>query len=176
VLRQLRAPPIQPSTDQTTAKHRDRTDHQRSSVEGNGDPGHKSSDGGPYTRAGQQTSRADGDDPVIEPAGLSNRSFSTSPRIRKTSSAVPRSGTDSRERSDRLKPGTRVSADAAVTNTQTLLNILKITSIKWRSLNGNQNVDTVNTSNLFSIRKRLKSLPRNIRSLSNCVYETAELK
>jgi hypothetical protein len=47
----------------------------------------------------------------------------------KTSSAVPRSRTDSSERSDRLKPGTSVSANAAVTSTQTLL---KITSIAAR--------------------------------------------
>ena len=68
-------------------------------MEGNGDPGHKRSDDGPYTRPGQQTGRADRGDAVIDPTALPNRSF---------------------------------FADAAVTNTQTLLKILKITSIKWR--------------------------------------------
>jgi len=44
----------------------------------------------------------------------------------KTSSAVHRSRIDNRELPDRLKPGTSVSANAAVTNTQTLLKIESI--------------------------------------------------
>ena len=44
----------------------------------------------------------------------------------KNSSAVPRSRIDNRERPERLKPGTSVSANAAVTNTQILLKIESI--------------------------------------------------
>src|ERR1700730_2278541 len=51
---------------------------------------------------------------------------STNPRTRNTSNAVPRSRIDSRERSGRLKPGTRVSTNAAVTNTQMSLQIVSI--------------------------------------------------
>ena len=58
---------------------------------------------------------------------------------------MPRSRIDSSERSIRLKPGTSVNANAAVTNAQTLLKILEITSIKWMLMNGNQSVDTINT-------------------------------
>jgi hypothetical protein len=51
-------------------------------------------------------------------------SSSINPRIKNTHSAVPRSRTESRERSRNLKPGTKVNTNAAVTNTQRALKIL----------------------------------------------------
>jgi hypothetical protein len=48
-------------------------------MEGNGHPGHKRSDDGPYTRPGQQTSRADRGDAVIDPTALPNRGFFDQP-------------------------------------------------------------------------------------------------
>jgi len=79
VLRQLRAQPIQPSTDQTTAKHRNPADHRRPSVQDNGYGGHERRDDCAYTRTGQQTSGADRDDAVIEPTGLPSRSLFDQP-------------------------------------------------------------------------------------------------
>ena len=70
---------------------------------------------GPATRPAAQTATMLGLNQPLCPTTVS----STSPRTMKTNSAVPRSRTDIRERSDRLKPG--ISANAAVTNTQTLL-------------------------------------------------------
>src|SRR4029077_19958041 len=72
---------------------------------------------GPATRPAAQTATMRGLNQPLCPTTVS----STSPRTMKTNSAVPRSRTDIRERSDRLKPGISASANAAVTNTQTLL-------------------------------------------------------
>jgi hypothetical protein len=121
-------------------------------VEGNGNPGHKRSDDGPYTRTGQQTSRADRYNAVIEPAALPNRNFFNEPENHENSNAVPRSRADSRERSDRLKPGTSVSANAAVTNTQTLLKIISIEMVSqfydtgllfWAPAHGSKSIQSV---------------------------------
>jgi chorismate mutase len=57
---------------------------------------------------------------------LASVSSSTRPRTKKTNRAVPWSRLDSKERSGCLKPGTSVSANAAVTNTQTSLKIVSI--------------------------------------------------
>src|SRR5260370_29001121 len=51
---------------------------------------------------------------------------SINPRIRNTHNAVPRSRTESRQRSRNLTPGTKVNTNAAVTNTQRVLKILFI--------------------------------------------------
>jgi hypothetical protein len=122
VLRQPRAPPVQQPSGQTTAQHGNCDGAHRQAVERNCHPGHKRGDDDPYTRAGQQTGRADRDDAGIEPA-------STRPRTKKTRRAGPLLPLDRKERSGRLKPGTRVSANAAVTRTQTSLKTISIPKI-----------------------------------------------
>jgi hypothetical protein len=79
VSRQPRAPPVQPPPGQTAAQHRNPDWPYRPSVVRNGHPGHKGGDDDPYTRAGQQTGRADRNDAVIEPAGLPDGGFFDQP-------------------------------------------------------------------------------------------------
>jgi hypothetical protein len=66
-----------------------------------------------------------GEYPFCQPV-CRTKASSTSPRSRNTNSAVHRSRNDGRERSDRLKPGTSVSVNAAVTKKQILLKIISI--------------------------------------------------
>jgi hypothetical protein len=79
VLRQPRAPSVQPPSGQTTAQHRNPDGPHWPSVVRNGHPGHKGGDDDPYTRTGQQAGRADRDDAVIEPAGLPDGGFFDQP-------------------------------------------------------------------------------------------------
>jgi hypothetical protein len=79
VLRQPRAPPAQPPSDQTAAQHRNPDRAHRSSFALNGHPSHKRGDDHPYTRARQQTGRADRNNAVIEPASLPDGGFFDQP-------------------------------------------------------------------------------------------------
>jgi hypothetical protein len=89
VLRQPRAPPVQPPSGQTTAQHRNPDGPHWPTVVRNGHPGYKRGDHDPYARARQQTGRTDRNDAVIKPAGSPNDDFFDQPENQENQQRSP---------------------------------------------------------------------------------------